>query len=90
MRNIPLRRFGSAVDIAERHARVLWSLQDCLLELSRRNPLVLLIDDIHTVDAESLNLIAALALEYDLAVLQKDRDFHLIAKVFPLRLITEN
>jgi len=53
----------SVVDLAERHARVLWSLQDCLLELSRRNPLVLLVDDIHTIDAESLSLLASLAHE---------------------------
>ncbi len=31
-------------------------------------------------------LIAALALEYDLAVLQRDRDYAFIAQVFPLKL----
>lgn len=34
-------------------------------------------------------LIASLALEYDLAVLQNDRDFRSMAEVLPLRLFTE-
>lgn len=34
-------------------------------------------------------LIAALALEYDLAILQSNRDFQSIAKVYPLRLHTQ-
>lgn len=35
-------------------------------------------------------VIAAIALEYDLELLQKDRDFVQIAKVFPLRLLQIN
>lgn len=34
-------------------------------------------------------LIASLALEYDLLLLQNDRDYRLIAEVSPLRLVTE-
>lgn len=53
----------SAVEIAERHVRVLWSLQDCLLELSRRNPVLIMVDDAQDIDAESLSLLASLAHE---------------------------
>src|SRR5690606_11905498 len=58
-----VRQARSVVEVAERHARVLWALQDCLLELSRRIPLVILVDDVHAIDAESLSLLASLAHE---------------------------
>lgn len=38
-------------------------MQDCLLELSRLNPLVLVIDDVQRADAESAGLLASLAHE---------------------------
>jgi hypothetical protein len=50
-------------EIAERHARLLSSIPDFLLELSDLNPLVIMVDDGHRADAESLGLLTALAYE---------------------------
>jgi tetratricopeptide (TPR) repeat protein len=46
---------------AECYAELLSGMQHCLLELSRLNPLVITIDDVHRADAESLGLLASLA-----------------------------
>jgi tetratricopeptide (TPR) repeat protein len=48
---------------AEGYAELMSGMQDCLLELSRLNPLVLVIDDVHRADPESAGLLASLAHE---------------------------
>src|SRR5690606_30940200 len=50
----------SALDVAEHQATLATLLKDDLLQLSQRTPLVILIDDAHTVDAESLALFASM------------------------------
>lgn len=50
----------SNVDASEQQTMVASALQDDLLQLSLRAPLVLLVDDAHTVDAESMALFASL------------------------------
>ncbi len=50
----------STIDISERQALAASILQGALLQLSLRNPLVLLVDDAHAVDAESLALFASM------------------------------
>jgi Protein kinase domain/AAA ATPase domain len=47
----------------EGYAELLSSMQQCLHELSQRNPLVLLVDDVHLADPESLGLLVSLAHE---------------------------
>jgi tetratricopeptide (TPR) repeat protein len=49
---------GSA---AEGYAELMAGMHDCLLELSRMNPLVLVLDDVDAADAESVGLLASLA-----------------------------
>jgi Protein kinase domain/AAA ATPase domain len=53
----------SASEAAEREARLSASARDCLLELSRRLPTVIVIDDVQRADAESLGLLVSLAAE---------------------------
>jgi hypothetical protein len=53
----------SASEGAEYQARLSASVRDCLLELSRRTPTVLVIDDVHRADADSLGLLVSLAHE---------------------------
>jgi tetratricopeptide (TPR) repeat protein len=48
---------------AEGYAELVSAMQECLLELSRLNPLVLAVDDAQRVDQESLGLLASLAHE---------------------------
>jgi tetratricopeptide (TPR) repeat protein len=59
------RARGQAVEtpaaLVEGYAELMSAMQDCLLELSRINPLVLVIDDVQRADAESAGLLAALA-----------------------------
>lgn len=50
----------SATDASESQARLTAALSDSLLQLSLRSPLVLLIDDAQSADAESLALFASL------------------------------
>ncbi|MEY4510987.1 MAG: putative serine/threonine protein kinase [Pseudomonadota bacterium] len=50
----------SAIDVSEEQAMMASLLKDELLQLSLRAPLVVLIDDAHTIDAESLALFASL------------------------------
>lgn len=50
----------SSIDMSEHQARLSAHLEDALFQLSLRNPLVLLVDDAHTIDAESLALFAAM------------------------------
>ncbi len=50
-------------EVAERQARLLSSIPDFLLELSDLNPLVVMIDDVHRADPESVGLLAAMAHE---------------------------
>jgi len=49
-----------AVERAKGRARALELTESCLLELSEKHPLLVVVDDLHTVDAESLALLAAL------------------------------
>jgi tRNA A-37 threonylcarbamoyl transferase component Bud32 len=51
---------GSAIEASERQASISASLAEALLQISLQNPLVLLIDDAHLVDSESLSLLASL------------------------------
>lgn len=51
----------SAFEAAERHARIAASMQDVLLQLALRGPLVLVIDDAHLADEQSVALLAAMA-----------------------------
>ncbi|HEX6243565.1 MAG TPA: serine/threonine-protein kinase, partial [Polyangiales bacterium] len=51
----------SALDAAQHQSMLATLLKDDLLQLSQRTPLVVLIDDAHTVDAESLALFASMA-----------------------------
>ncbi len=53
-------RVHSAVEAAERRARSLEVVQAGLLQLSQQHPLIVLVDDTHWVDPESLALLAAL------------------------------
>jgi Protein kinase domain/AAA ATPase domain len=46
---------------AEHEARLFASIQECLLEFSRRTPTLLAVDDVHRADLESLGLLVALA-----------------------------
>jgi tRNA A-37 threonylcarbamoyl transferase component Bud32/tetratricopeptide (TPR) repeat protein len=50
----------STIDISERQALMSSQLADALLELSLCNAIVLLVDDAHAVDAESLSLFASM------------------------------
>ena len=50
----------SAIDASERRQVIGAGLTAALLEVSRAGPLVLLVDDAHEVDAESLSLVASL------------------------------
>jgi tRNA A-37 threonylcarbamoyl transferase component Bud32/tetratricopeptide (TPR) repeat protein len=51
----------SAIEASERQAAISASLAEALLQCSLQNPLVLLIDDAHLVDDESLALLASLS-----------------------------
>lgn len=51
----------SPAEAALRHAEVVTGVQGVLLELSRRTPVVIVIDDLHDADAESISLLLALA-----------------------------
>lgn len=53
-------RARSAVEAVERHGRIASLLRQRLLEFSRRNPLVLLVDDAQRADADSLSVLAAM------------------------------
>lgn len=53
-------RVRSGVEIAERHAAVITGVQNALLEMATRNPLVIVVDDLHLVDAESMSLFGSL------------------------------
>lgn len=53
----------SAVDVAARQVAVVESVQTALREVSRRSPLLVLIDDIHLCDGASLSLLSALVEE---------------------------
>jgi hypothetical protein len=54
-------RASTPAQLAERRANRVLALQRCLEEVSARAPLVLLVDDVHRADAESLALLASLA-----------------------------
>ncbi|MET0344106.1 MAG: protein kinase [Polyangiales bacterium] len=54
------RRPHSPIEASERQARIATYLRDALHALSLRNPLVLLVDDAHRVDAETLALFASM------------------------------
>jgi hypothetical protein len=51
----------SPVDAAEQHAALLSGAEAFLLEVARQDPLVVIVDDVHVSDAESLALLASLA-----------------------------
>ncbi len=51
----------SAVQVSERQARTIASMQEALLQASARNPIVVMVDDLHAADAESLALLASLS-----------------------------
>lgn len=57
----PDTRKQSPLETAERHARVMASMQAALLQMAMQAPLVLLIDDADSADAQSLGLLAALS-----------------------------
>ena len=50
----------SVTDASEQQARIASALSEALLRASRRNPLVLLVDDVHAIDFESLALLASM------------------------------
>jgi len=56
-----LQTVRSPLEVAERHARVVASVQETLFECAKRAPVLLVIDDLHAVDDESLSLLASLA-----------------------------
>lgn len=57
----PAVRSGhSTMEVSERQGRLTAHLQDALTQLSLRNPLVLLVDDVQGIDPESLSLFAAM------------------------------
>lgn len=51
----------SPLEAAERHAQALTAVQNTLLEAVARAPTLIVIDDLHLVDDESLSLLVALA-----------------------------
>ncbi len=51
----------SPVEASERQARTLSLIEALLLDVSEHNPTLILIDDLHRADAESLALVASLA-----------------------------
>jgi len=53
----------SATEASQRQARTLLLMERLLLDASDRNPTVILIDELHRADAESLALVASLAEE---------------------------
>lgn len=55
------RLVRTPVEVANLHARKLQAIQDCLTELSKEQPLVILVDDLHRADPESLAALASLA-----------------------------
>jgi hypothetical protein len=57
----PLAGAVSAAGASERRAKLIVALQGCLEDMSRRSPLVFLVDDVHRADPESLALLASLA-----------------------------
>jgi tetratricopeptide (TPR) repeat protein len=55
------RLVRTPVEVADIHARKLQAIQDCLTEVSKEQPLVILVDDLHRADAESIAVLASLA-----------------------------
>jgi hypothetical protein len=55
------RLVRTPVEVANFHARKLLAIQDCLTELANGQPLVILVDDLHRADPESLAALASLA-----------------------------
>ncbi len=53
----------SGTELAERRARTRLALQDWLLELSAQTPVIVMVDDAHQADGDSLTLLASLAHE---------------------------
>lgn len=53
-------RAATAPGAAEGYAELMAGMHDCLVELSRMNPLVLVLDDVDAADAESVGLLASL------------------------------
>lgn len=51
----------SPLEVAERHARVVASVQEVLLGCAKREPVLIIVDDLHMVDEQSLSLLATLA-----------------------------
>jgi hypothetical protein len=51
----------SAGEGAEQQARLIASVQACLLEFTKRTPAAFVVDDVHSADAESLGLLVSLA-----------------------------
>jgi tetratricopeptide (TPR) repeat protein len=56
-----VRGYSRASGAAERHARLLASMQQVLSALQRRAHLCIVVDDVHRADHESLGLLASLA-----------------------------
>jgi len=56
-----LVRARSPMEIAERHAEVITVVQETLLAGAKRGPLLVVVDDLHAVDHESLALLASLS-----------------------------
>ena len=54
-------KLGSAVEAVERHTRVATAVQETLLQISLRGPLVLVVDDANLIDKPSLALLSSLA-----------------------------
>jgi hypothetical protein len=59
------RLVRTPAELADFHARKLSAIQGCLSELSRDQPLVILVDDLQRADAESVAVLASLAQEVD-------------------------
>ncbi|MEY4511924.1 MAG: hypothetical protein RLZZ450_4046, partial [Pseudomonadota bacterium] len=57
----PATRKQSPLETAELHANVMASMQEALLQMAMRGPLVLLVDDADSADVQSLGLLAALS-----------------------------
>ncbi|MET0344196.1 MAG: protein kinase [Polyangiales bacterium] len=53
-------RTGGEVEAAERHAAMVTRVQEALVALSARGPLVIAVDDVHAADVQSLALLGAL------------------------------
>lgn len=60
---LPQPRVASPTEVVERATHLASRLQDVLLQLGLRGPTVLLVDDAHLLDRQSLALLASMALE---------------------------